>query len=188
MTTWAIQSPSAAPSDARVPSAVRADQNPDVLLQTALLQMQKFHDTDGAAGTYRRILKLDPHNKIAWYNLGVIAQQKNRTTDAREAYEKALKVDPEYTSALFNEAIVLRPSEPDRAIVLLRRAIAAEPGAATAHLQLAQILAEKHRDDEAAAEFRHSVEADPSLRSQVPERFQDSVGSSPTSSQEGSTR
>ncbi|MCH5676000.1 tetratricopeptide repeat protein [Streptomyces gilvus] len=159
-----------------------------MLLETALLQMQKFHDAEGATRTYRRILKLDPHNKIAWYNLGVLAQQNDNTADAREAYENALKVDPHYASALLNEAILLRPSEPDRAIGLLERAIAAEPGAATAHLQLAQILAERNRDAEAAAEFRRAVEADPSLRSQVPEDFQDSVGSSPTSSQERSTR
>ncbi|WP_143064683.1 tetratricopeptide repeat protein [Streptomyces colonosanans] len=159
-----------------------------MLLQTAMLQLQKFNDSQGAARTYRRILKLDPGNKIAWYNLGVLAQQADKKADAREAYDKALKIDPNYESALFNEALLLRPSEPDRAIGLLKRVVAFDPKAGTAYLQMGHILAENHRNDEAENEFRRALETDPSLRSEVPERFRDSISPSPASGQEGSTR
>ncbi|MDT0467049.1 tetratricopeptide repeat protein [Streptomyces gibsoniae] len=167
---------------------MRPNEDPDVLLQTALVEIQQFHDSQGAARTYRHILKLDPHNKVAWYNLGVIAQQDDRKSDAREAYEKALKIDPQYESALFNEAILLRPSEPDRAMGLLKRVIAVDPKAGTAHLNLGHILADKHQVDGAKNEFRRAVEIDPSLRSSVPERFQGSISPSSTSNQAGSTR
>ncbi|MFI1162487.1 tetratricopeptide repeat protein [Streptomyces sp. NPDC020801] len=168
-------------------SAARKPQEAATLLQAANLQSQ-YHDFAGAARTYRRVLEIEPHNKVAWYNLGVIAQQEGRTTDARKAYDKALKIDPKYASALYNEALLLKSSDPDRAMGLLARAIAARPNAATAHLQLGLILARKDRDDQAGDEFRRAVAADPSLHSQVPEPFRDDVSPTPTSSQAGAPR
>jgi Flp pilus assembly protein TadD len=157
------------------------------LLQTAL-QQQRNQDSGGAALTYRRVLEMDPHNKLAWYGLGLIAQQNGRTLDARAAYDKALKIDPSYMSALFSEAMMLKSSDPDRTVELLKRAVAAEPQAATIRMQLGLLLAEKGRADEAEDEFRRAVATDPKLRSQVPEGFRDSVSPSPTSSQAGSSR
>ncbi|MFF7123851.1 tetratricopeptide repeat protein [Streptomyces sp. NPDC016566] len=164
----------------------RKVQEASTLFQSALLQ-EKYQDPEGAARTYQRVLQLDPRNKMAWYNLGVIAQRDGRTADARESYDKALKIDPKYASALYNEAILLKSSDTDRAVELLKRAIAATPRASTAHLQLGWILAQKHRTDEAEDEFRRAVAADPSLLSQVPEQFRDDVSPTPNSSQAGAT-
>ncbi|MGW2745242.1 tetratricopeptide repeat protein [Streptomyces sp. NPDC001450] len=164
----------------------RKAQEASTLFQSALLQ-EKYQDPEGAARTYQRVLQLDPRNKLAWYNLGVISQRGGRTADARKAYDKALKIDPKYASALYNEAILLKSSDTDRAVELLKRAIAASPRAATAHLQLGWILQQKHRDDEAEDEFRRAVAADPSLLSQVPEQFRDDVSPTPTPSQAGAT-
>ncbi|WP_373429286.1 tetratricopeptide repeat protein [Streptomyces sp. V4I23] len=125
----------------------------------------------------------------AWYNLGVLAQQDGRTADARAAYDKALRIDPSFTSALFNQALLLKSSEPDRALTLLKRAVAANPKAATAHLHIGNILAKKDRDEEAEASFRRAVAADSSLHSQLPESFKDSVSPSPSpTSRQAGTR
>ncbi|WP_329532604.1 tetratricopeptide repeat protein [Streptomyces sp. NBC_01450] len=186
VTAWAVQSHSATTPESEATSANSKAQQANTLFQSALLQ-EKYQDPEGAARTYQRVLRLDPRNKLAWYNLGVIAQRNDRTAEAREAYDKALKIDPKYASALYNEAILLKSSDTDRAVTLLKRAIAATPRAATAHLQLGWILAKKHRDDDAEAEFRRAVAADPSLYSQVPEQFRDAVSPTPTSSQEGVT-
>ncbi|MFD0504724.1 tetratricopeptide repeat protein [Streptomyces chiangmaiensis] len=156
-----------------------------VLLQTALKQ-QQGRDSQGAARTYRRVLDLDPDNKFAWYGLGIIAQTSGNTFEARAAYDKALKIDPSFMSALFSEAMMLKSSDPDRAVGLLKRAVAAQPKAATIHMQIGQILAAKGRDSEAKDAFRSAVAADPSLRPQVPEPYRDSVSHSPTSSPPGS--
>jgi len=183
---WAIQSHSTAAPESKAASAARKTVQANALVQAAILQSQ-YQDSKGAARTYRRVLELDPRNKVAWYNLGVIAQQDGRTADARAAYDEALKIDPKYPSALFNKALLLKSSEPDRAIGLLKRAVAAHPKAATAHLQLGLILAEKNRHEEAEDAFRHAVAADPSLHSHVPESLRDDVSPSPTSSQAGAT-
>ena len=166
----------------------RKTEQANKLLQEGI-RRQASHDSNGAAHNYSRVLELDPHNTFAWYNLGVIAQQQGRTADARAAYDKALKIDPKFTSALYNKAILLRHTDPDRAIGILKRAIAANPQMATGfRLQLGQILAERGRDDEAEDQFRRVVAASPSLLSKVPGRFRDSVSPSSTSSQAGSTR
>ncbi|MGW2703696.1 tetratricopeptide repeat protein [Streptomyces sp. NPDC001340] len=145
-------------------------QKTGALLQTALKQQQR-QDPQGAARTYRHVLDLDPGNKFAWYGLGVIAQMGGNAFDARANYDKALKTDPSFISALYSEAMMLKSSDPDRAAGLLKRAVAAQPKAATLHLQLGQILAAKGHANEAKNAFRHAVAADPSLRSQVPEPY-----------------
>lgn len=177
---------SAASSVSKNASAIGKAQEAASLLQAANMQAQ-YHDFAGATVTYRRVLELDPHNKVAWYDLGVIAQQEGRPADAREAYDKALKIDAKYASALYNQAVLLKSSDTARAIGLLKRAIAATPKAATAHLQLGLILAQKHRNDDAEDEFRRAVAIDPSLHSEVPEPFRDDVSPTPTSSKEGAT-
>ncbi|MFD7003120.1 tetratricopeptide repeat protein [Streptomyces mirabilis] len=188
VTVWAFQSPSLAPSESKAASVARKTEQANELLREGI-RRQENHDSNGAADNYSRVLELDPHNTFAWYNLGVIAQQEGRTADARAAYDKALKIDPKFSSALYSKAILLRHTEPDRAIEILKRAIAANPQMATGfRLQLGQILAERGRDDEAEDQFRRVVAASPSLLSKVPERFRDSVSPSPTSSQAGSTR
>ncbi|MFG2985723.1 tetratricopeptide repeat protein [Streptomyces sp. NPDC048258] len=174
-------------ADSESASAPRTLSKAHVLVQTGILQ-GKYQDLHGAETSFKRALELDPGNKLAWYNLGVIAQQDGRPSDARDAYDKALKIDPKYTSALYNEAVLLKSSEPDRAIKLLRRAIAVNPKASTAHLQLGQALAKKGRDDEARDAFRRAVAVDPALHSHVPEPFKDSASPSPTKSQAGSTK
>ncbi|MGW1805091.1 tetratricopeptide repeat protein [Streptomyces sp. NPDC002078] len=171
VTTWAIHAYSAAPPDSKAPSS--ADQNlqdADILLQAAIAQQQN-HDAQGADRTYRRVLELDPQNKYAWYNLGVMAHEAGRTANARADYDEALKIDPKFTSALFNEALLLESNDPDQAGELLKRAIAGKPKAGTAHLHLGRIRARQHRTKDAADEFRRAIAADPSLRSQVPAEF-----------------
>jgi Flp pilus assembly protein TadD len=172
---WAVLSqPAATESEAK--PAARDVSEAQTLLSAGLMQSQ-YQDFSGAATSFKRVVALDPHNKIAWYNLGVIAQRDGKKADAREAYDKALKIDPSFDSALFNEA--------DRSIKLLKRVVAHNSKASTAYLHLGEALAKKGRDDEAQDAFSRAVAADPKLLSFVPEPFQDSASPSPSTSQAG---
>ncbi|WP_317446597.1 tetratricopeptide repeat protein [Streptomyces collinus] len=157
------------------------------LLQRGIDQGEN-KDFSGAASSFRQVLDLDPINKHAWYNLGVIAQHDNRTADARAAYDHALKVDPDFESALYNKAILLESSDIDQAIAIYRRIVSADPKAATAYLHLGQALAKKDRDGEAEDAFGLAVRADPSVQQFVPERFRDSASATPTATQTGTKR
>jgi tetratricopeptide (TPR) repeat protein len=140
------------------------------LLEVGIKQGEN-KDLSGATRSFRQVLDLDPANKLAWYNLGVLAQHDNRTADARAAYDHALKIDPDFESALYNKAILIESSHIDQAIAILQHIVRANPKAATAYLHLGQDLAKKNRDSEAKDAFVRAVRADRSLRAFVPERF-----------------
>ncbi|WP_280703483.1 tetratricopeptide repeat protein [Kitasatospora sp. GP82] len=164
----------------------------EALLLAGIKQGQ-INDYVGAAQTFKRVLGLDSGSKLAWYNLGVIAQHDNRTADAQAAYDSALKIDPGFESALYNKAILVESSDTDQAIAMLQRIVAADPKAATAYLNLGHALAKKGRDDEAGNAFSHAVQTSPSLQPLVPEQFQDSASAapsapSPTATQAGTNR
>ena len=69
VTFWAIQSQPAELPDSKAMSVAQKKEETGRLLQTALKQQQQ-QNPQGAAGTYRRLLDLDPDNKFAWYGLG----------------------------------------------------------------------------------------------------------------------
>ncbi|GAB2768559.1 tetratricopeptide repeat protein [Streptomyces bullii] len=163
------------------PGSLTATPDPslDAVLRKGIKQGEAG-DLAGAAKTFRKVLDLDAGNKLAWYNLGVIAQYDARTADALAAYDKALKADPKYTPALYNKAILLEPSDTDQAIAILRRVVVANPKAATAYLHLGQNLVKKNRDSEAEDAFVSAVRVDPSLRRLIPQPFRDSVRSGTT--------
>ncbi|WP_159062979.1 tetratricopeptide repeat protein [Streptomyces scabiei] len=162
-------------------------QKAEELLQAGIRQGEN-KDFSGATSSFRRALELDPANKLAWYNLGVIAQDDHRTADAHAAYDSALKIDPDFESALYNKAILLESSDTEEAIDLLKHIVGANPRAATAYLHLGQALAKKGRDGEAEDAFGFAVRADPSLRRFVPEQFRDSTTAAPTGTQAGTSR
>ncbi|MFJ4581721.1 tetratricopeptide repeat protein [Streptomyces echinatus] len=175
---WAIQSRTVASSESKAPPPAYEDA--DALLQKGILQDQN-HDPKAAARSYQRALDLEPDNKFAWFNLGVVAQEVGNTDDARAAYERSLRIDPAFPPALFNEALLFETSAPDRAVALLERATDADPKAATAHLHLGRIWARKEDADKAAVAFRRAVAIDPSLINEVPEEFRDSASPGPES-------
>lgn len=178
--TWAVMSHPATTPDGKSENAPLTPLTAHALLQAGHVQAQ-HQDFDGAEATFERVLQMEPGNKLAWYNIGVVAARDGRPADARKAYDRALKIDPSFTSALFNQAVLLKASDPDRSITLLKRAITLNPQASTAHFQLGDTLASKGRDNQARDAYRRAVAADPSLHSQVPKKFRDSTRPSPSS-------
>ncbi|MCM2389714.1 tetratricopeptide repeat protein [Streptomyces albipurpureus] len=176
---WAVVTPSDPASNDTAFDNVNNDRlKTDALLESGLL-LVRYQDIPNAKATFERVLTLDPKNKFAWYNLGVLAQNEGRRADARKAYDAALKTDSSYTSALFNKALLLKTSDPDEALRLLRRAVIVDPKASTAYFHIGETLAGKGQDKQAREAYRHAVELNASLRSQVPESFQESVDRSP---------
>lgn len=64
-----------------------------VLMFTALCQ-SRSGDQDGAASTYRVLLRIDPENSSALSNLGHILQEKGMFQGAEEYYRRAMECDP----------------------------------------------------------------------------------------------
>src|SRR6267142_2143328 len=68
--------------------------------------------------------------------LGLAQNSLGMTTAARWSYGKAIKLDPNYEKAYYNLALTYRNEQPDRALPLLEKAVALDPGYACAHREL----------------------------------------------------
>src|SRR5262249_51579091 len=111
-----------------------------------------------ARTTFHDVLSLDPGNKFAWYNLGLIAQTQNDPAAAIAAYKHALESDPRYTSAMYNEAIALEPTDRQQALSLYKQIVVINPKASTAYLRMS-LLYDQLGDHENAVAARNKATA-----------------------------
>jgi tetratricopeptide (TPR) repeat protein len=138
---------------------------------TAALQAHAQGRLDEAVDLYQEVLTLDPENKFAFYNLGVIEQTRGRPDGAAEYYTDALDVDASFEPALFNLAIIrAQQANTDEAISLYRRVLEVDPSDAGAHLNLGFLLLQAGQRQEGKAELQQAVQLDPSLESRIPDR------------------
>jgi tetratricopeptide (TPR) repeat protein len=146
------------------------DQAGEVLRRA--LQAHGDGDLDAAVDLYKQVLVLDPDNKFAYYNLGLIHQTEGRLGAAAEDYELAIGIDPAFAPALFNLATV-RAEEGDleAAIELYRRVLESNPDNAAAHLNLGFALIDVGEGKDGKAELLIAVELDPALESRIPDEL-----------------
>ena len=137
-------------------------------LLTAGLAAQTEGHNQQATTDFQAVLKQDPGNKYALYDLGLIDQNQGNDTAAAALYRAALVSDPNYVPALFNLAIVRTKAAPYEAIDLYRHVIAAEPGYAEAHLNLGYVLRSVGQVTEGEAEIARAVALKGSLASPTP--------------------
>ena len=79
-------------------------------------------DAGGAQDMYNQVLKLDPENKLAHNNLGVIRLQNGLLAEAEESFGAALKLDPDYVDAMYNMAcLTARQGRADLTISYLQK-------------------------------------------------------------------
>ena len=139
-------------------------------LLNAGLQAEVQGDYATAQTKFEDLLKVDPSNKFANYNLGYIAQTvtKNNST-AASYYAAAIKTDPQYGPALYNLAIIKTANGDEAgAIELYKRAIAADPTDANANLNLGFLLYETGDKTGADAAFRKAIALNPALKQRIP--------------------
>jgi Tfp pilus assembly protein PilF len=132
------------------------------------LQAQNAGQLDVAKQKYLDVLKLDPTNKIAYYDLGVLYQQQSDVANARDSYQKAILADSKYQPALFNLAILETPVNPARAEELYRQLLTINQKDANVHFNLGLLLKQVGRQQEGDAEIQTAVSIDPSLSSRIP--------------------
>lgn len=114
------------------------------------------------------IVKTDPRNQIAWYNLGVIAGRNGQSNQAERDYRAALGGDPHYVPALYNLAVLEAPAHPAQAVVLYRQVVRLQPKMAAAHLNLGFALEALRQQAAGKAQIASALKLDPSLSSRLP--------------------
>ena len=139
-------------------------------LLNAGLQAEVQGDYATAKKNFEELLKAEPTNKFAHYNLGYIAQTQDKNgTEAAKQYEAALKTDPEYAPALYNLAIIKTANGDDAgAILLYKRAATANPTDANTQLNLGFLLFKTGDKGGADEAFRKAIALSPAIRSRIP--------------------
>jgi tetratricopeptide (TPR) repeat protein len=138
-------------------------QEADELLQEGL-EAHAEGDLETAEELYLEVIRLDPQNQFAYYNLGVIEHGRGELGEAAARYRTAISIDPDFVSALFNLAIVRTElGDAIEAIELYERVIRIEPENAAAHLNLGFVLVDRGSEVRGRRELEEAVRLDPSL-------------------------
>ncbi len=120
-------------------------------------------DLGTAERLYHRVMKLDPSDPAAPFNLGNVLRAAGRNLEAEAAYGAAIKADPRYATAWYNLADMLDDQRRTKeAIDCLRRALEADPGYLDAMFNMGLMLQRLERHAEAAQWWRRYLAADAS--------------------------
>jgi tetratricopeptide (TPR) repeat protein len=139
-----------------------ADSNdePDTLFEQAQAA-EEGKDLETALRLYRKIMKLDPTDAAAPFNLGNILQSTGKKIEAEAGYRAAIKADPRFTEAWYNLAGLLEEQGRfDSAVDSLKRALSIDPSYADAIFNLGLLLQRMEDHAEAAACWRRYLELD----------------------------
>jgi tetratricopeptide (TPR) repeat protein len=137
-----------------------AQEDADALFEQAQ-SAEEAKDAETAQRLYRKVMRLDPGDPAAAFNLGNLLRASGRKVEAEAAYRAATKADSGFAEAWYNLADILDDQgQSDKAVVCLERALDAEPNYADAlfNLGLQHQRAERHA--EAAACWRRYLALD----------------------------
>ncbi len=113
---------------------------PSDLADAALLEgrdLQRQGEFAGAIECYSRAIAIDPHNSMAYSNLGVVKQQMGWLPEAIAHYRQALALDPNLAETLSNLGSALADAgETAEAIAVYDRALSLNPHCAEAWINL----------------------------------------------------
>lgn len=124
---------------------------------------EEHNELAEAERLYRRVMKMDPGDPAAPFNLGNVLHAAGRNLEAEAAYRAAVKADPAYAPAWYNLAHVLEDQRRTaEAVDCLKRAVDADPEYADAMFNLGLFLQRLDAHAEAAAWWRRYLEVDPS--------------------------
>ena len=134
-----------------LPIAEPAD-NPDALFEEAQAA-EEVHEIAEAEKLYRRVMKLDPEDPAAAFNLGNLLRAAGRKVDAEKAYRVSIKTDPRFIEAFYNLADLLDDQgRTKEAIGLLRKALDVNPAHADCLFNMA-VLMQRLEDHREAADY-----------------------------------
>lgn len=134
--------------------------NSDLLFEEAQAA-EDAGDLEGAEQLYRRVIKIDPADAAASFNLANLMRKAGRNVEAEATYRKAVKADPRFAEAWYNIADLLEEQgRIEDAIDCLKRALDIAPDYADAAYNFASLLQRLERHTEAAEYWRRYLKVD----------------------------
>jgi tetratricopeptide (TPR) repeat protein len=122
---------------------------------------EEAKDATTALRLYRKVMRVDPRDPAAAFNLGNLLRSLGKKVEAEVAYRAATKADPHFAEAWYNLADVLDDqSQADKAVACLKRALDADPDYADAIFNLGLLHQRQERHADAAACWRRYLALD----------------------------
>jgi protein O-GlcNAc transferase len=133
-----------------------------------LIHLARKHHMEGnfvkAEHVYRKILKKQPINAGAYYELGNVLQDQGQLNEALLCYKKTITIDPTFSGSYNNLRNVLRQSgRLEEAICYYQKAIALSPNFAGSYYNLAQAIHDNGNLEEAITYYQKALQIDPSI-------------------------
>ena len=136
--------------------------DPDLLFDEAQAA-EEAGDVATAERLYRKVMKVDPADPSAAFNLGNLLCAASRKAEAEAAYRAAVKTDKTYAEAWYNLAKFLDAQRrTQEAVTCLKRALDGNPDYADAMFNLAMHLQELGEHADAILLWRRYLMLDPS--------------------------
>ena len=137
-----------------------ARQDPDELFERAQ-SAEQMGDVAEAERFYRLLMKSDPTDASAPFNLGNMLRAASRTVEAEAALRAATRVNPAFADACYNLADVLDDQgRSEAAVECLRKALLVAPAYIDAMFNLALLLQRNGTYAEAADYWRRYLVSD----------------------------
>jgi len=134
----------------------------DVRLSLGLNQ-QKLGDHAEAVENFREVLKREPTNALAHFDLAVSYFALRRSDDALKELQVTLAISPSYTRAEeLLDTIWIGRKAYDQAQAQFNHLLTVDPGNYTAHYNLGVLAALEGHWDEGAKQLQAALKADPS--------------------------
>lgn len=136
------------------------DDNPDALFEQAQAA-EEANDVAMAERLYRRLMKIDPSDPAAPYNLGNLMSSEGRIVEAEAAFRAAIAAQPRYADAWHNLADVLdEQGRTKEAVTCLERALEHDAANPDSMFNLALFLQKLERHADAAKWWRQYLKHD----------------------------
>lgn len=141
--------------------ALEADGRHDrALFRLAMLQSRLGRHAH-AIRSWHRYIELTGHSAAAYSNLGYACELAGQPREAEAAYLKGIEIDPGSQPCRVNYGLMLaRAGQSERAVEQLSAVLPP----AQVHYNLASVYESLGQRDRARAEYRRSLELDPTLR------------------------
>jgi tetratricopeptide (TPR) repeat protein len=135
-------------------------ESPDALFEQAQAA-EEAGDLDGAERLYRKVMRIDPKDPTAAFNLGNLLRATGKKVEAEAAYRAATKADSRFAEAWYNLADILDDEgKPDKAAESLHHALDIDPNYADAVFNLAMIHQRREELQNAAICWRRYLTLD----------------------------
>ena len=138
---------------------------PDIpaLLKTASEALNR-KDMPAAVQALQAVVKVQPDNGAAWFNLGYAYSGLHQDEEAVQAYQKTLELQPDLFEAHLNLGILFtQMKRVQEAVEELNKAVALKPEHPRAHLYDGRALAAAGQSEAAEKQFQEALRLDPTL-------------------------